>query len=277
MELSRLDGDPRLITETGMAARVAAIVEPVLAGMGYRLVRVRLSGARTGGATVQIMAERPDGSFTIEDCEAASRALSPVLDVEDPIADAYNLEMSSPGIDRPLVRAGDFDRWSGYETKIEMAVAQGGRKRFRGILLGTEGAAARLRRSDAGADEPADVLLPIEEMAEARLVLTDDLIRETLRRTKAAARGGDLGDGLDDEDGPDQDLDDGATDEPEDEEALVVLRPAAPRPVRAQPAPKKLKSGPRDTRPAAGRGAGSTSPGGRPKGPGRFGKPKPAR
>ncbi|WP_439574064.1 ribosome maturation factor RimP [Phreatobacter sp.] len=279
MELPRLEGDPRLITETGMAARVAAIVEPVLEGMGYRLVRVRLSGSRASGVTVQIMAERPDGSFKIEDCEAASRALSPVLDVEDPISDAYNLEMSSPGIDRPLVRTGDFDRWAGYETKIEMAVAQAGRKRFRGILLGTDGTGARLRRTDVAADEPADVVLAIGEMAEARLVLTDDLIRETLRRTKAAVRGGDLDGDADPDDDADLDNDMDADDANEtgDEEMLVVLRPQTPRPVRAAPAPKTLKPGPKGARPPGGRRPGPTSPGGKFKGPARSGKPRPAR
>src|SRR3954468_6720952 len=130
--------EPRLITEQGMAARVAAIATPVLTGLGYRLVRGRVS--RPSGITVQIMAERPDGSMAIEDCEAASRALSPVFDAEDPIEREYRLEVSSPGIDRPLVRLSDFARYAGHEAKIEMAVAQaGGRKRYRGLLLGTEG------------------------------------------------------------------------------------------------------------------------------------------
>jgi ribosome maturation factor RimP len=117
------------------------------------------------------MAERPDGSMTIDDCEALSRALSPVLDVADPIDRAYRLEISSPGIDRPLVRRSDFDRYAGSTAKVEMAVAIEGRRRFRGHLLGTEGAQARLRRDDAAAGEASDVLLPIEEMAEARLTL----------------------------------------------------------------------------------------------------------
>ena len=176
----------RLIVEPGLAARVAAIVEPVLDGLGYRLVRVRVSGL--DGCTVQIMAERPDGTMLIEDCEAASRALSPVLDVADPVDRAYRLEVSSPGIDRPLVRRSDFDRYAGNLVKVEMAVAVDGRKRFRGQLLGAEGDAARIRRDDAPAGEPADVLLPIEEMAEARLVLTDALIAESLRRGKQAER-----------------------------------------------------------------------------------------
>jgi ribosome maturation factor RimP len=176
----------RLIVEPGLAARLAAIVEPVLEGLGYRLVRVRVSGL--DGCTVQIMAERPDGTMTIDDCEAASRALSPVLDVADPVDRAYRLELSSPGLDRPLVRRSDFDRYAGHEVKVEMAVAIDGRKRFRGLLLGTEGDAARIRRDDAPAGEPADVLLAIEEMAEARLVLTDALIAESLRRGKQAER-----------------------------------------------------------------------------------------
>jgi ribosome maturation factor RimP len=176
--------EPRLIAEQGMAARVAAIATPVLIGLGYRLVRVRISG--TSGCTVQIMAERPDGSMAIEDCETASRALSPVFDVEDPIDREYRLEISSPGIDRPLVRRSDFQRHAGHEMKVEMAVARDGRKRFRGVLLGVEGEAARLRRKDAAEGEPADVLLPIADMAEARLVLTDALVRDSLRREKRA-------------------------------------------------------------------------------------------
>jgi len=176
--------EPRLIIEQGMAARVAALATPVLTGLGYRLVRVRVSG--TSGCTVQIMAERADGTMLIEDCEAASRALSPVFDVEDPIDSEYRLEVSSPGIDRPLVRRSDFERHAGHEIKVEMAVAREGRKRFRGVLLGVEGEAARLRRKDAAEGEPPDVLLPIADMAEARLVLTDALIRESLRRDKRA-------------------------------------------------------------------------------------------
>ena len=185
---SRQDiAEPRLIGEQGMAARVAAIASLVLGQMGYRLVRVRISG--TSGCTVQIMAERPDGSMSIEDCELASRALSPVFDAEDPIDREYRLEISSPGIDRPLVRRSDFERYARHEAKIEMAVALDGRKRFRGILTGVEGESARLRRKDAAAGEPEDVLLPIADMAEARLVLTDELIRESLRRGKTAREG----------------------------------------------------------------------------------------
>jgi ribosome maturation factor RimP len=176
-------GEPRLIVEQGAAARVATIAEPVLAGLGFRLVRVRISGL--AGCTVQIMAERPDGSMTIEDCETVSRALSPVLDVADPIDRAYRLEISSPGIDRPLVRRSDFERHAGSRIKVEMAVAVAGRRRFRGLLVGVEGEAARIRRDDAAPGEAAEVLLPIEEMAEAKIVLSDALIVESLRRGKA--------------------------------------------------------------------------------------------
>jgi ribosome maturation factor RimP len=178
--------EPRLIVEPGLAARVAAVVEPVLEQLNFRLVRVRVSGL--AGCTVQIMAERADATMTIEDCELASRALSPVLDVADPIDRAYRLEISSPGIDRPLVRRSDFERFAGHIVKVEMAVAMDGRRRFRGLLLGTDGDRARMRRDDVPPGEDADVLLPIEEMAEARLVLTDELVAQSLKRSKAAER-----------------------------------------------------------------------------------------
>jgi ribosome maturation factor RimP len=178
--------EPRLIVEPGMAARVSAIAGPVLQQMGYRLVRVRISGE--AGCTVQIMAERPDGSMLIEDCEAISRALSPVLDIADPIERAYRLEISSPGIDRPLVRRSDFERYAGHLVKIEMAVACHGRKRFRGTLDGVEGPAVRLHRDDTEAGDDADILLALEDIADARLVLTDELIAESMRRGKAAER-----------------------------------------------------------------------------------------
>ena len=178
--------EPRLVVEPGMAARVSAVAGPVLQGMGYRLVRIKISAE--AGCTVQIMAERPDGSMQIEDCEAISRALSPVLDVADPIDRAYRLEISSPGIDRPLVRRSDFERYAGHLVKVEMAVAHQGRKRFRGILGGVEGDAVRLHRDDTRADEDADVVLVMEDIADARLVLTDELIAELMRRGKAAER-----------------------------------------------------------------------------------------
>jgi ribosome maturation factor RimP len=178
--------EPRLIVEPGVSARVATIAEPVIEHLGYRLVRVKVSGA--DGCTVQIMVERPDGTMVVEDCETVSRALSPVFDVADPIDKAYRLEVSSPGIDRPLVRKSDFDRYAGHLVKIETEIPIDGRKRFRGLLIGTEGEAARIRQDDAEAGEAAEILLPIEEMSEAKLVLTDELVTEALRRGKSAER-----------------------------------------------------------------------------------------
>src|SRR5437762_1845506 len=146
VETLEADTGPRLILEQGVAARVAGIVEPVLIDMDYRLVRVRVSGL--DGCTLQVMAERPDGTMTVEDCERVSRALSPVLDVADPIERAYRLEVSSPGLDRPLVRRSDFVRFAGHLVKLEMMIARDGRRRFRGLLLGVEGDAARIRRDE---------------------------------------------------------------------------------------------------------------------------------
>ena len=183
--------EARIVTEQGLDARVAAIVEPVIEDLGYRLVRTKISAAN--GCTLQIMAERPDGTMTVEDCETVSRAVSPALDVEDPINRAYHLEVSSPGIDRPLVRESDFVRWAGHEVKIEMTVLQAGRKRFRGQLLGAEAGVAKVRLPDVKADEEDTVSLRIEEIGEAKLVLTDDLITAALKAEKAAlaARGED--------------------------------------------------------------------------------------
>jgi ribosome maturation factor RimP len=183
---SAAPSEPRIIIEPGLPARVATVAEPVIEQLGYRLVRVKVSAAE--GCTVQIMAERPDGSMTVEDCETISRALSPVLDMADPIDRAYRLEISSPGLDRPLVRKSDFDRFAGHLVKIEMEVPVNGRKRFRGEILGTDGEAARIRRDDAAEGEEAELLLTIEEMSEAKLVLTDDLVAQALRREKAAKR-----------------------------------------------------------------------------------------
>jgi len=180
--------EPRLVAEPGRAARVAAVAEPLLAELGYRLIRVRISGA--AGCTVQIMAERPDGAMAIEDCEIVSRALSPVLDQNDPIEGPYRLEISSPGIDRPLVRRSDFERYAGHVAHVEMAAPIDGRRRFRGTLLGAEGDHVRLRCSAPDATGAADVTdatdvsLPIDEVTEARLVLTDALIAASLRRSK---------------------------------------------------------------------------------------------
>jgi ribosome maturation factor RimP len=171
--------ETRLARETGPAQRVAALAEPVLAGMGFRLVRVRMSGP-----TLQIMAERPDGTFSIDDCEAVSRAISPILDVEDVIPARYHLEVSSPGIDRPLVRPSDFEAWAGHEVKIEMAVAAAGRKRFRGTLEGYEAGEVRLfiENPEGASKDPVLVGVPFADIAEAKLVLTDRLIADARSR-----------------------------------------------------------------------------------------------
>ena len=183
----RLD-EPRLIEETGVAARVAHLAQPVLAGLGYRLVRVKLSAQ--AGTTVQIMAERPDGSMNVKDCEIVSAALSPVLDVEDPVKTAYRLEISSPGIDRPLVRVSDFRRALAQEARIELNNGVGGRKRFRGLIGEVIGdgrsAVVILERNDTKPGEAATAELPLHDIAEARLILTEALIRQALRAAKAA-------------------------------------------------------------------------------------------
>ena len=158
----------RLIVEPGLAARVSAIVEPVLEDLGYRLVRVKVSGSE--GCTVQIMAERPDGTMSVGDCETASRALSPVLDTADPIDRAYRLELSSPGIDRPLVRAQDYERFAGHEAKVELREPVEGRRRFRGRILGLAGEQVRIAMPEG------EMAVPLEVISAAKLVLTDELI-----------------------------------------------------------------------------------------------------
>jgi ribosome maturation factor RimP len=177
--------EPRLIAETGVASRIATMVTPVLIDLGFRLVRVRVLGL--DGCTVQVMAERPDGTMAIEECEAVSRAISPVLDVANPIDRAYRLEISSPGLDRPLVRRSDFERHLGEVAKVELAVALEGRRRFRGHLVGIDESAVCVRIED-GVDGTADVRLPFNDMAEAKLVMTNDLIAAALRRGKAQAK-----------------------------------------------------------------------------------------
>lgn len=239
--------EPRLVTESGLAQRIAHIADPVLADLGLRLVRVRMSGASSYGRVVQIMAERPDGTMTVDLCEEVSKALSPVLDLEDPVSEPYRLEISSPGIDRPLVRVSDFERAKGHEVRIEMSVLVGNRKRFKGVIAGmgeVEGhPVVTIERTDVKSeDEDHEAVLALSEMAEARLVLTDELIRESLRAAKAAAKAG-----------PEDDADDEAEegDAPAD---IAAEAPAAAKPAR-KPAAKAGK--PR-------------------RGPGRFAKEKPA-
>ncbi len=178
--------DRRLDVESGPARRVAEIIEPTLHSMGFRLVRVKFTGR-----SLQIMAERPDGTMTIDDCAALSRAVSPVLDVEDPIPSSYTLEVSSPGIDRPLVRLEDFERWVGHVARIELKAplaprdGAAGRRRFRGVIEAVSGNAIRLALApDAAAGEATDVEIAFDKIADAKLVLTDELLAAARERAK---------------------------------------------------------------------------------------------
>jgi ribosome maturation factor RimP len=168
-----------LIAKTAIDKRIAGIVRSTVEGMGLDLVRVRYMGG-TKKADLQIMAERPDGTMEVEDCAKLSRALSAVLDVEDPIEREYNLEVSSPGIDRPLTRLSDFDRYAGWEAKLETEEMIDGRKRFKGVLQGVEGDEVLIEIAEGV------VGLKFDWLAEAKLVLTDELIREDLRARKKA-------------------------------------------------------------------------------------------
>ena len=181
-ERSQLLEDDRVVRESGIDARIAAIVSPVLSSAGYRLVRVRVTAQN--GQTLQIMAERPDGTMTVEDCEEASRVLSPALDVDDPLSGRYNLEVSSPGIDRPLVRKADFEAAAGHLAKLETAVLVAGRKRFRGQIVSVDGESVVLKRDQPPEGEDEKVAIPLNAIADARLILTDELIRDALTKDK---------------------------------------------------------------------------------------------
>lgn len=174
--------EPRLVVETGLDARVAAVIEPVLNGSGYRLVRVRMSGMN--GLTLQIMAERIDGTMTVEDCEFVSRTLSPLLDVEDIIERAYHLEVSSAGIDRPLVRKSDFAKWRGHIAKVETSRMVDGRKRFRGTIIEAGADTFTLERDVPAINEATIAQLPYDSLVDARLILTDELIQASLKAAK---------------------------------------------------------------------------------------------
>ncbi len=171
-----------LIAKAAIDRRIAQIIDPVIADMGFELVRVRLMTGKQ--ATLQIMAQKPDGTIEVDDCARISTAVSAVLDVEDPIVEAYTLEVSSPGIDRPLTRLKDFDQWQGFEAKIETEELIDGRRRFKGILAGIEGDEV-LVELDEG-KEPVTIGLKFDWLSDAKLVLTDDLIRDVLRNRKDA-------------------------------------------------------------------------------------------
>ncbi|MDF1620414.1 ribosome maturation factor RimP [Pseudothioclava nitratireducens] len=171
-----------LIAKTAIDRRLADIVTPTIEGLGFELVRLRLQGGKT--ATLQIMADRPDGGIDVDDCAAISTAVSAVLDVEDPIDENYHLEVSSPGIDRPLTRLKDFDAWEGYEVKIETSEQIDGRRRFKGVLRGTEGDEVLIEIENNG--EEVVIGLQFDWLSDAKLVLTDELIAEVLRQKKAS-------------------------------------------------------------------------------------------
>lgn len=171
-----------LIAKTAIDRRLADIVGPAIEGMGYELVRIRLMGGKT--RTLQIMADRPDGGINVEDCAQISTAVSAILDVEDPVEDNYILEVSSPGIDRPLTRLKDFEVWKGWEARIETSELIDGRRRFKGTLVGTEGEEVLIEIEEAG--EPVTIGLRFDWLSDAKLMLTEELIAEMLRQKKAA-------------------------------------------------------------------------------------------
>ncbi len=170
----------RFVREDGLAAGIAALAEPVITELGYRLVRVKVSAR--DGTTVQIMADKEGGGFAIEDCTLISRRLSPLLDVHDPMPGGYFLEVSSPGIDRPLVRPSDFEDWAGFEAKVELREMLAGRRRFRGIVDGYENGEARLKIEIDGMEGKQVIGLPVHLIHEARLIVTDELIKASLSR-----------------------------------------------------------------------------------------------
>ena len=168
-----------LIAKAAIDRRMAEIITPVIEDMGFELVRVRLMSGKT--TTLQIMADKPDGGIEVDDCADISQAVGAVLDVEDPILDEYTLEVSSPGIDRPLTRLKDFEMFEGYEAKIETSEMIDGRRRFKGELAGVEDDEVLINVAEG------TIGLKFDWLSDAKLVLTDDLIKEMLRQRKAAA------------------------------------------------------------------------------------------
>ncbi|WP_439136802.1 ribosome maturation factor RimP [Roseicyclus sp.] len=171
-----------LIAKTAIDRRMAEILTPVIEDMGFEVVRIRLMGGKSN--TLQIMIERPNGGIEVDECALVSTAVSAVLDVEDPLEDPYALEVSSPGIDRPLTRLKDFENWEGYEARVETTEMIDGRRRFRGLLAGVEGDEVLVNIEEGG--ETITVGLHFDWLSDAKLILTDELIREMLRARKAA-------------------------------------------------------------------------------------------
>ncbi|MBL4915754.1 ribosome maturation factor RimP [Szabonella alba] len=197
-----------LIAKTAIDRRLAAIVTPAIEGLGFELVRLRLMTGRT--PTLQIMADRPEGGIVVEDCAKISTAVSAVLDVEDPITENYTLEVSSPGIDRPLTRLKDFGMWEGYEARIETSELIDGRRRFKGILAGTEGDEVLIEIEEGG--ETVTIGLQFDWLSDAKLILTDDLIAEMLRSRKESGAFNEADfDEIEETDGEEPDEDTGET------------------------------------------------------------------
>jgi ribosome maturation factor RimP len=207
-ETAALASTERFARETGPAAELAALVEPVLEDLGFRLVRVAMS--RRDGGTIQIMADKAHGAINVDDCATISRRLSPLIDAHDPIDGRYFLEVSSPGIDRILVRPSDFEDWAGFETKVELKELIDGRRRFRGILEGYENGEMLLQVQLDEKGEPQTIGLPVELIHDAKLVLTDELIRASLTKAKAAGRDWAEGGEIEEDDINDPELNDGA-------------------------------------------------------------------
>jgi len=172
--------DTPLVAAPGPARRIFELLRGPAEGIGFEIVRVRFG--LQDGQTLQIMAERPDGTMCVADCEELSRTLSALLDVEDPIPGEYNLEISSPGIDRPLTRPKDFERWAGFEAKLELTEPLGGRKRFRGLLQGIEDGEVLVECEIEGFSEPQVLGLPFRQLGDAKLTMSDELIKESLKR-----------------------------------------------------------------------------------------------
>ncbi|MEO5808336.1 ribosome maturation factor RimP [Devosia sp.] len=213
--------EKRYIKETGLEARISAIVEPVANGLGYALVRIKIT--QENGCTLQIMAEDANGNFGITDCEKLSKDVSPALDVEDPIEREYHLEVSSPGIDRPLVRARDFIAYIGHEAKVELADMLDGRRRFRGPIVAADADSVTIRIAEVPAGTDPDFKLPLAMLADAKLLMTDALMdmartaqqeNNPLDDDEIETEDDDLDEDFDDED----DLDDDDTDDDISEE-----------------------------------------------------------
>lgn len=178
-----LDGTAHLVAP-GPARSLLSYVYPVVHDLGFSLVRVRMTG-EAGAPVLQVMAEREDGLLGIDECEAISTALSAVLDVEDPIHGEYTLEVSSPGLARPLTRAVDFERWQGHEAKLEVAQSVDGQRRFRGIVAGFVDGEALLEVELAGYDTPQVLGFGLRDITEARLIITDEVLKLALKGAKS--------------------------------------------------------------------------------------------